>query len=143
MRYYSFILIFLFVGLSCSGVKKTGDDAVPPELNLPDGFAYDYLYSPSNEDQGTWVALTFDDKGRLYASDQHGAIYKIEMGSAPLGKKPKMRVDSLDLRIGKANGLLWAFDALYVAVNSREDGLGGHHSGLYRVTDTNGDDEFG
>ncbi len=136
------IVSLLFVtALSCQSSRNATDEG-PPEVNLSEGFSYDYLYSPSVKENGTWVALAFDDKGRLYASDQHGALYRMDLGNAPLGQTPgRIQVDSLDLRIGKANGLLWAFDALYVVVNSRE-GLGGHNSGVYRLTDTNGDDEL-
>ena len=127
--------------MSCQSTRPGGDDDAPPELSLPAGFSYDHLHSPSAADQGTWVALAFDDQGRLYASDQHGALYRIDLGDAPPGKRSNIRVDSLDLRIGKANGLLWAFDGLYVVVNSHEEGLGGHNSGIYRLTDTDDDDD--
>lgn len=135
------VSLLLVITLSCQSSRNTTDEG-PPEVNLSEGFSYDYLYSPSANENGTWVALAFDDEGRLYASDQHGALYRMDLGNAPLGETPgRISVDSLDLRIGKANGLLWAFDALYVVVNSNE-GLGGHNSGVYRLTDTNGDDEL-
>ena len=127
---------------SCQTSKPVSDEDAPPELTLPPGFAYDHLYSPSAVDQGTWVALTFDDQGRLYTADQHGAVYRMDLsGSAPGERLRGLKADSLNLNIGKANGLLWAFDALYVVVNS-EEGRGGHNSGIYRLTDTNGDGEL-
>ena len=133
-------LLIVFT-LSCQSTRNTSDEG-PPEVNLPEGFSYDYLYSPSVEENGTWVALAFDDAGRLYASDQHGKLYSMDLGDTPPGEQPRnIKVDSLDLDIGKANGLLWAFDALYVVVNSRE-GLGDHNSGVYRLTDTNDDGEL-
>ena len=46
------------------------------------------------------------------------------------------KVEHLDVKITAAQGLLFAFDSLYVSVN------GGPGSGLYRVRDTNGDDQF-
>lgn len=136
----SLLLVLLFISFSCQSLRS-GDDDAPPELDLPEGFAYDYIYSPSAAEQGTWVALAFDDEGSLYASDQHGALYKMNLGDTAPGGRPRVQVDSLDLRIGKANGLLWAFDALYVVVNSRE-GLGGHNSGIYRLTDSDNDGEL-
>ena len=55
-------------------------------------------------------------------------------------------VDSVNLNIGSAHGLLWAFNSLYVAVNKRwkedipdEEERG---SGIYRLKDTNGDGEL-
>ena len=40
--------------------------------------------------------------------------------------------------LGEAQGLLWAFDSLYVVVNRGKK----YESGLYRVRDTNGDDQL-
>ncbi len=37
-----------------------------------------------------------------------------------------------------AHGLLWAFDSLFVMVNGQDK----YPSGLYRVTDTDGDGEL-
>jgi putative heme-binding domain-containing protein len=45
------------------------------------------------------------------------------------------RVEPIDLNIGSAQGLLFAFDSLYVVANSDQ-------SGLYRLRDTDGDDRF-
>ena len=132
------IVGFLLLGLSCQSARMTSDDADYPELALPDGFDYTHIYSPSGANQGTWVGLTFDDAGRLYASDQHGYIYRMEL---PTTHRPEPVVEQVDLEIGRANGLLWAFDALYVVVN-HDEGLGGHPSGIYRLTDSDGDDQL-
>ena len=48
-------------------------------------------------------------------------------------------VEEVDLDIGQAQGLLWAFDSLYVVVNSVKQP---NTSGLYRLRDTNGDDKL-
>ena len=44
----------------------------------------------------------------------------------------------INVPIGEAQGLLWAFDSLYVMVNTG----GKYKSGLYRVRDTDGDDKL-
>ena len=46
----------------------------------------------------------------------------------PIGTKEGTKVEKLNLDIGAAQGLCWAFDSLYVVVNS------GPKSGLNRVT---------
>ncbi len=135
----SLYLVLAFIVVSCQTTKKTTDSDPPPTLNLPAGFSYDHLYAPSDAEQGTWVALAFDHKNRLYAADQHGALYRLEIPA--IGATGKPVVQEVELEIGKANGLLWAFDALYVVVNSH-DGVGGHSSGVYRLTDTDGDDNL-
>jgi len=50
-------------------------------------------------------------------------------------------VDSLELNIGRAHGLLWAFNSLYVVVvhEFEEDHPEIPTSGVYRVTDSSGD----
>ncbi len=36
--------------------------------------------------QGSWVAMTFDDKDRLIVSDQYGALYRMEVPTIGSGK---------------------------------------------------------
>lgn len=47
-------------------------------------------------------------------------------------------MEKIPADIGEAQGLLWAFDSLYVMVNKG----GKYEHGLYRVRDTNGDDQL-
>mgnify|MGYP001590365947 CR=1 FL=1 len=134
------LFLVLSVGLAF-GPSMTGfmvDD--PPVLKVPDGFKAEILFSPTASDSSSWVSLAMDPKGRLLASDQYGSLYRVEpstLGSDPASTK----VEKLDIEIGHAQGLLWAFNSLYVVVNS-EKGVSGNGSGLYRVRDTTGDDQF-
>jgi len=84
--------------------------------------------------QGSWVSLTVDPKGRLITSDQYGKLYRI---TPPAGDK-KIEVAQIPVNLGEAQGLLWAFDALYVVVNKG----GKYQSGLYRVKASKGDDNL-
>jgi len=151
-----FALILL--GTSCSqlGSDKNKADPKISKLLLPAGFHAEHLYSSSANDQGSWVAMTFDDKGRMIASDQYGYLYRITI--PPIGSdttKTKIKVEKLEInmpgdtskakiKIGLAHGLLYAFNSLYVTVNDEgesKDNIS-RPSGLYRLQDTNGDDEF-
>lgn len=99
------------------------------------GFEVERLYTVPREEQGSWVAITFDPKGRLIASDQDGkGLYRIT--PAPLDGSGVTKVEKLDVAMTAAQGLLYAFDSLYVSAN------GGPGSGLYRLQDTDGDDDF-
>ncbi|MBI1310954.1 c-type cytochrome [bacterium] len=99
------------------------------------GFQVELLYTVPKETQGSWVCITFDDRGRIIASDQGGqGLYRIT--PAPLGSEEPTQVEKLDLPITSAQGMLWAFDSLYLSVN------GGPGSGLYRATDSDGDGEL-
>ena len=105
----------------------------PASLIVLPGFKVELLYSVPKGAEGSWVALTVDPKGRLITSDQYGALYRVT--PSPIGKKGETLVERLAGNAGYAHGLLYAFDSLYV-VQSEKD------RGLYRLRDTNGDDQF-
>ncbi len=111
--------------------------ATPAEkLKVLKGFKAELIYAVPRETEGSWVSLTVDPKGRLIASDQYGKLFRIT--PPPVGQSGEAKVEALAVEIGEAQGLTWAFDSLYVVVNS-----GGHFpSGLYRVRDTDGDDNL-
>ena len=103
----------------------------------PEGFKVEKIYDVPKGEQGSWVAMAIDDQGRLYCSDQGDkGLYRVIPGKE--GESPK--VEKLNLEISGAQGLLWAFDSLYVCVNG--GGVAGRGSGLYRVTDSDGDGEL-
>ena len=99
------------------------------EINSLPGFQVKKIYSVPKE-KGSWVALTSDNQGRLIACAQHGeGIFRI----TPNMPDPKIEKLKINLNIGGARGILYAFDSLYVFYNRK---------GLYRLTDTTGDDQF-
>ncbi|MCH2115960.1 MAG: DUF1080 domain-containing protein, partial [Pirellulales bacterium] len=117
------------------------DSALPAEaLSLRPGFHAELLYSVPRDEQGSWVSMTVDPKGRLITSDQYGHLYRVTPPA--LGEAAgETRVERLDqIPLGMAHGLAWAHDSLYVVVNGK--GLHGNGSGLYRVRDTDGDGEL-
>ena len=101
-------------------------------VTLP-GFKVEKIFTVPKAQLGSWVSLTADDKGRLYASDQDGkGIYRIT--PAKIGTDDETKVEKIPAKITAAQGLLWHKDTLYVVCN------GGPGSGLYRVTSSNKDD---
>ncbi len=114
----------------------TGDAAAPaagpPAFRVPVGFLVERLFVVPAEELGSWVCLATDGQGRLVASDQ-GDKGLVRITPAALdGSRPTV-VERLPVPLSQAQGLLWAFDALYVVRNERGE------SGLYRVTDADGD----
>lgn len=104
-------------------------------FQLPEGFQIERLFTVPKATHGSWVCLTTDDKGRLIASDQGGmGLYRIIPGKP--GTSEPTKVEKLDVKMTGAQGMLFAFGSLYVCAN------GGPGSGLYRLRDTNGDDQF-
>jgi putative heme-binding domain-containing protein len=151
------LCIFSLLWSSCSNDRPTGsnENSKIDKIKLQPGFKIEHLYSPSQNNQGSWVSMTFDPKGRLIASDQYGALYRLEL--APVGTDSVLKLEKLvigktrteladttseKVQMGYAQGLLYAFNSLYVMVNheSNEDFEKG--SGLYRLQDTDGDDQF-
>lgn len=102
------------------------------------GFEVELLYSVPGGEQGSWVALCHDDKGRIYASDQYGDLYRFAPPAAGQPLKPE-DVKKVPVNVRAINGMVFAFGALYAGVNDYEQKA---PSGLYRISDTNGDDEL-
>ena len=118
---------------------KTGNTATPiNRIKAAKGFQVELLYSVPSEVHGSWVNLCTDNKGRLIVSDQFGKLYKI---TPPKSGETLAQADvkPLNVDIRAVNGMVWAFDALYVGVNDYERKI---PSGLYRITDSDGDDEL-
>lgn len=151
-------MVSLVLTISCkreNGTEIANTQPTNPKLSklkLQPGFQAEHLYSPSDNEQGSWVAMTFDDKGRLITSDQYGALYRSEIPSigaddlTPKIEKLKIQTsemvaDSI-LQIGYAQGLLYAFNSLYVMVNHRGNDELEKTSGLYRLQDTDNDDQY-
>jgi len=128
-------------------VKPKRPDAVGPAIGanvatpvtniktLPD-FKVELLYSVPGGEEGSWVNLCTDDKGRIYASDQYGGLYRFKM-PAPGQTLSPSDVQKVPADIRAVNGMLFAFGALYVGVNDYEKKI---PSGLYRITDSDNDD---
>ena len=100
------------------------------------GFEVDLLYSVPGDQQGSWVNLCLDNKGRIIASDQFGGLYRFPIPAAGETLAPSA-IEKVPVDVIAANGMLWAFDALYLGVNNYKEK---EKSGLYRLTDSNGDD---
>lgn len=115
---------------------NSADSGTPSGVfNVPPGFQVERLFTVPKEELGSWVSITFDNKGRLIASDQGDKGLCRITPPAPGSKEPT-KIERLDAKITSAQGMLYAFDSLYVSVN------GGPGSGLYRLKDTTGDDQY-
>lgn len=158
--------IFLAILIVSAGIVPAQRTATEPErISLADDFAIELIYSVPRDDQGSWVAMCQDDQGRLIVSDQYGGLFRFPI--PPLGQpvdpalieqitysedntkerkmepKPDAKTLTSELlklpNIGHAQGLCYAFDSLFVVVNSNISPTG---SGVFRLRDTDGDDQF-
>jgi putative heme-binding domain-containing protein len=120
-------------------VALDGNKATPPSrIKVAKGFKVELLYSVPSAEQGSWINLCVDDKGRIITSDQFGGLYRF--APPPPGQElDSSTVVKIPAPIKAGDGLLWAFGALYVGVNDYENA---NNSGLYRVWDSDGDDQL-
>ena len=100
----------------------------PATIQTPPGFRVELLRTALPE-EGSWVALAFDPKGRLtIAREQRGLL------RCTLARDRIEKVEVIDDTLLECRGLLYAHDALYVNANNSK--------GFYRLRDTDGDDQF-
>jgi putative heme-binding domain-containing protein len=135
----------------------------PSAIQVAAGFKVELLYTVPKEEQGSWVALAVDPKGRITAGDQYGGLYRIS--PPPVGTSTGTKVEKLAITLPAvplppgaeprptpkraqatggaaspsvgAHGLLYAFDSLYVMVDEVPA-----KQGIWRLRDTDGDDQF-
>ncbi|HEX5470650.1 MAG TPA: heme-binding protein, partial [Lacipirellulaceae bacterium] len=122
-----------------SATSSSFDASATPvsKIKAPAGFKVELLYTVPKKKQGSWVNLCADPKGRLIVSDQTGSLYRIAV--PPSGESSKPKIERIPVNLGQAHGLLCVGDTLYVVVNGDEKE---YKNGLYRVRDTNHDDQF-
>lgn len=150
------LVLALLSGAALAQAPRAKKDANPPRptavgpaigankatpiarLKVAKGFNVELLYSVPGQTQGSWVNLCADDKGRMYASDQYGGLYRF---TPPPPGQPldPATVEAVPAAIRAVNGMAFAFGALYVGVNDYEAKI---RSGLYRLTDSDGDDRL-
>lgn len=100
-------------------------------------FRVELLYTVPKDQQGSWVSMCLDDKGRIIASDQYGPLYRITPPGLG-GSAAETKVEKMDLPIGAAQGMAFVKGAIYLQVNGEEY----QGRGLYKVSDSNSDDTF-
>lgn len=141
------LIIFNFSGI----FPADGFAQAPPELiRTAQGFKAELVYEiPHSE--GSWVSLTNEKNGRMIASDQYGKLYRISIGNSSSisrsetngsseSSAAKPTVEPIPVNIGFAQGLLYAFDSLYVVAHANDRFK--TQAGLFRVRDTDGDDRY-
>src|SRR5262245_3238663 len=94
------------------------------------GFAVELVRS-AQPGEGSWVAITFDPRGRVVIAREDRGLLRLTL---PVSTNTPVRIETINTNLLECRGLLFAYDALYVNANNSK--------GLYRLRDTNGDDQF-
>ncbi len=100
-------------------------------ISCPDGFEVELIHEVNPETEGSWVAICARPDGTLYAADQSNGLFRITP-PAPDDFETPTRVERVPIEVRGAQGLLWAFDSLYVMETGK---------GVVRATDTDADGE--
>jgi putative heme-binding domain-containing protein len=135
MRWYLAALCVLALVRLCPAEGIAASATPVSQIKALKGFEVEMLYSVPKSEQGSWVNMCVGPKGTLIVSDQDGSLYRVR--PPDVGTDALPQVTRIPAEIGYAQGLLWAFDSLYVVVNSPK-----MKAGLYRVRDANGDGEL-
>ena len=81
--------------------KKQGLGATPAKsFRVPEGFDVELVYEVPAKEQGSWVAMCVDLKGRLIVSDQYGKLYRVTPGVPGQGSQTAVQ----PINGGKAPG---------------------------------------
>jgi putative heme-binding domain-containing protein len=117
-------------------VVEPANTGKPNDFATLPGFQVERVFFVPKDKFGSWVSITTDPKGRLVVSDQERkGLYRITPGKP--GTDEPAKVEKLDVNITAAQGMLFAFDHLYLSIN------GGPGSGLYRAKYDVDADKFG
>jgi len=138
-------LIPLAVALLGALAPQANAGATPAEeLTVVAGFKAELLRSATPE-EGSWVSMAMDGKGRLYiscqatppgsgtkATDTWGGLFRVTLDA----QGHVAQWEKVPVPVGDAMGMLWAFDSLYVSGN------GPHGRGIYRLKSESGADQL-
>jgi hypothetical protein len=89
---------------------------------------------------GSWLPVTWDNKGRLLVGS-HNSNQLFRLTIPRLGSNDAVKAEPISLEIGSVHGLEWTANGLYASVGD-SPGAGRRPSGIYRLRDTNGDDQY-
>lgn len=124
----------------------------PAAITIEDGYLVERIYS-AQPGEGSWASMTFGIDGSLFVSPEAGRVLRFDLPEDLIGGGA-VRVQSgglpgvhavgvrppreLQFPVHSAQGMEWAYDALYVTVTAAPDADGG----LHRLRDTDGDGSF-
>ena len=104
------------------------------------GYEVELIRSASKE-EGSWVSLTFDPKGRILIAREDKGILRLTLPQISSDAKttapeikPTIKIETINDTLHECRGLLWAYDSLYANANNDKS--------LYRLRDTGKNDQF-
>lgn len=127
------VLLSIALGSSIHGMEFSVQSA--SELKIPPGFKAEKLIDVPGS-YASLINFTFDPQGRIIASSTGKGLFRIT--PAPLGEPDgETYVEELDVEIGAAHGLTYAFGSLYAVTAA-----GIPDTGVFRLKDLDGKGNF-
>ena len=108
-------------------------------IEIHDGFVVERIYSVPRE-KGSWVAMCFDDQGRIYASDQGQRLFRITPTGT--GQSSECTVELVSDQWGFSQGMTFLNGSLYVIQHGDHSESNFRPDVLLRIKDTNADDKL-
>ena len=148
MKRLSFLLLACLAGPVLHGALAELNTA-DATIESPDGlfvgrdfsvaknFKLELLHVSRIGTEGQWVPTTWDTKGRLIVAS-YNSEHLLRLTVPPVGSTAPLQIERIMSNVGAAEGTLVAFDSLFINVNRSNV----RRHGIYRLTDTNGDDKY-
>jgi putative heme-binding domain-containing protein len=99
------------------------------EIQARPGFEMEVVRT-AEAGEGSWISLAFDPKGRLVVGREDKGLLRLSFDA----DHKVTGMESIEQTLLEPRGLLFAHDSLYVTANNSK--------GVYRLRDTDGDDQF-
>jgi putative heme-binding domain-containing protein len=125
---------FVLVLIVFSGMQAGRADAAEPANlpQVPSGFQAELL-RVAGEGEGSWISMTFDDRGRLLFGRDDEGLMRLTLADDP-SRIAAERLATGAAELKHCRGVLFAHGSLYVTATNTP--------ALYRLRDTDGDDRF-
>lgn len=140
MRYAA--ITFILLASAAPMLVQAADEATPAAaIHVHEGFAVERVYSVPR-DQGSWVAMCFDEQGRIYASDQGMRLFRITPPppeSTALGSTAPAAVEMVSDQWGFSQGMAFIQGRLYLIQHGDRAEENPRPDRLLRISDTDGD----
>ncbi|MEN9662560.1 MAG: hypothetical protein RL324_1509 [Verrucomicrobiota bacterium] len=107
------------------------------DFTIAKNFKLELLDVPKIATEGQWVPTGWDTKGRLIVAS-YNSEHLMRLTIPALGSTAPVQAERIMTNVGSAEGTLVAFNSLYINVNRSNV----RRHGIYRLTDTNGDDKY-
>lgn len=88
------------------------------------------LIRSAGKEEGSWVSLTFDPKGRILIAREDKGILRLTLPAT----SGEPTIETINDTLHECRGLLWAYDSLYANANNDKS--------LYRLRDLDKNDQF-